>query len=979
MGPVLAKLMRTSFYRRFSACLLGIGALGIVASAAWAHGDPENTDADSTIDAPAPGQPTGSDAPGSSEEPEPADEDAPRPPVDAEPDDEDSEDSEDIDLLVTAPPPPPRPPKPTLASLNIPGTVLPEAPSIAPGTVPPRPSNPLDIARDRWLEGDATGVVAALTPWLESRRGPHGRTRTSGHLLLGLAHVELENWNLASAHFYRVRRTGGALAPYGAWNEARVDHLRGRHLVAVRECRGYRETWPDGPQADECLLLIGDAYAAAGNRGASVGAYRDYLERHPDTPREEEIKLAIALAYAQSAPSSAVNMLQEMSLNHSFPSTDLAVQAALKDLGAQGYDVAMPTDPQTLMRRAETLRRSGRYAEAWDMFLSLEKASRPDPGADPDAPLPPDKAALAQWVDQREERFAWGTRQYDVYASTLAQQYEVEPSGDLAWRIFRAWTREGRYDNAVAWGLKGLEEHAGHPRWRAALDDMAWATLHGGLYADSAERWDALAKRGGEFGRKARFYSAFAAHHAGDNETALSRFDELLKYPREWKAPALYWRGKTQLAAGNTEAGEADLKAARQADRSGWYSLVQMPPAEAGNDDAWLIRDGRWHGTTVAELPSWQRPNIGEAPSAQAFPAEIPVVHDRGGSRAGLDPAPTNEGWSKLSWSNVRQGNPDKVALTVTTELDLSVPSAGMPLPEGYLECRYWDADEARESFRRFADARKDIWPRLPAAYDLAVAGLYTDSARVVFDVYEEWRSVLSEGAGEDERKQAIAALGLRLNDWRPYLIFARDHYHAARACHGLQKSAVDEQERIANLRLSYPVVAPIEIWRHSQRYDVDPFLIMAIMRQESTYRNAALSPVGAIGLIQVMPRTGARVAAMLGEHRYSPGDLEDPNTNLRYGIYYFSRLLERFEGSFPLAVGSYNGGPHNMSRWYKAHEGKIPMDAFVEQIEYDETRDYVKKVSGHYARYIAIYEGEGARVAVPPAPKGNDADIIDF
>ena len=74
--------------------------------------------ADSTIDASAPGQPTGSDAPGSSEEPEPADEDAPRPPVDAEPDDEDSEDSEDIDLLVTAPPPPPRPPKPTLASLT---------------------------------------------------------------------------------------------------------------------------------------------------------------------------------------------------------------------------------------------------------------------------------------------------------------------------------------------------------------------------------------------------------------------------------------------------------------------------------------------------------------------------------------------------------------------------------------------------------------------------------------------------------------------------------------------------------------------------------------------------------------------------------------------------------------------------------------------------------------------------------------------
>jgi soluble lytic murein transglycosylase len=174
-------------------------------------------------------------------------------------------------------------------------------------------------------------------------------------------------------------------------------------------------------------------------------------------------------------------------------------------------------------------------------------------------------------------------------------------------------------------------------------------------------------------------------------------------------------------------------------------------------------------------------------------------------------------------------------------------------------------------------------------------------------------------------------------------------------------------------------VVRPDEIWAHAQTYNVDPWVMLGLMRQESTYRNTALSPVGAIGLVQVMPRTGARVAAMLGEQRYSPGDLEDPAVNLRYGIFYFSKLLDRFDGVFPLAVASYNGGPHNVSRWYRPLVGKIELDALVEQMQYDETRDYVKKVTGNYARYVALYEPTGARVVVPLKPAGDHAEIINF
>jgi soluble lytic murein transglycosylase len=67
------------------------------------------------------------------------------------------------------------------------------------------------------------------------------------------------------------------------------------------------------------------------------------------------------------------------------------------------------------------------------------------------------------------------------------------------------------------------------------------------------------------------------------------------------------------------------------------------------------------------------------------------------------------------------------------------------------------------------------------------------------------------------------------------------------------------------------------------------------------------------------------------------------------------------------------------VSRWYKPWVGKIEMDAFVEQIQYDETRDYVKKVTGNYARYVELYEPDGADVVIPPRPSGDTASVIDF
>lgn len=853
------------------------------------------------------------------------------------------------------------------------GTRLPAAPSSPPGRPAAAPIDPLAVARERWSQGDAAGVITVLEPWLAQKKGPTGRTRAAASLVLGKAHAERGNHNLASQYFNAVRRQGGALAPYGAFFEAEADLARGRPESAARTCGGYAQTWPEGPHLHECTLLMGDAYAQAGNRGAAAGAYQRYLKEHPESPREEEIRLNIALAHARSEPAAGARELIELALNHGWPSTDLAIQAELERLRAAGVAAAIPTDARSRMRRAGTLRRSGRFEEAWEAFEAL----RADAAASPPRGMSPAEAAeVLSWVDESGDNFAWATRKYDVFVESVIAQYNTKPSGDLAWEIFKTYGRFGEWPKAMEWIRRAEKDHPNTAKLRSGATDIAWGALHAGEYGDAAARWLALSKRGGG-GPNALFYSAFALGQAGQHTEAVARFDQLAAEAKGTPARVCYWRAKSKAALGDAAGAEADRACAIANDKTGWYGLLLAPERQFAATPAWTLRDGRWHGPAAHRLAPLPAP-IAAAPAAlHPLPAEVPVVLVGEQLRPALLAPDRRADLSGLRWDVVRA--PVEATPPAASARALVAAPALTPLPDSYGACRYYDPKAAAAEFLSFAERNRAIWKDLPAAWDLSQAGLSTEAARLTYAAYEEWLDVTTKGAGGDARRQAIAKLGMSASDWRPYVLFSRDHYHVARVCSGLSAPGASAEEERAVARLGWPVVRPDEIWAHAQTFDVDPWVMLGLMRQESTYRNTALSPVGAIGLVQVMPRTGARVAAMLGEQRYSPGDLEDPAVNLRYGIFYFSKLLDRFDGVFPLAVASYNGGPHNVSRWYRPLVGKIDLDALVEQMQYDETRDYVKKVSGNYARYVALYEPAGARVVVPLKPAGDHAEIINF
>ncbi len=139
-----------------------------------------------------------------------------------------------------------------------------------------------------------------------------------------------------------------------------------------------------------------------------------------------------------------------------------------------------------------------------------------------------------------------------------------------------------------------------------------------------------------------------------------------------------------------------------------------------------------------------------------------------------------------------------------------------------------------------------------------------------------------------------------------------------------------------------------------AHRYDIEPELLFAVMRVESVYNPRIISYAGAIGLMQIMPRTGRLIAHRLGRDDFTVDQLLKPEVNIEFAAWYLSSLIERFDGRLPLAIASYNGGPHNVRRWMRDCADTMPLDAFLERIPFDQTHRYVRRVLTHYAAYRA-------------------------
>lgn len=164
--------------------------------------------------------------------------------------------------------------------------------------------------------------------------------------------------------------------------------------------------------------------------------------------------------------------------------------------------------------------------------------------------------------------------------------------------------------------------------------------------------------------------------------------------------------------------------------------------------------------------------------------------------------------------------------------------------------------------------------------------------------------------------------------------------------------------EATDHLHLRFPLAYEPQFRRASNVAALPLPLLIAIARQESALQANARSPAGALGLMQLMPSTARIVARRARKPAPSTNQLFDPGTNIGLGSYHLAWLMERYEGQSPLAIAAYNAGEHRVDRWIKEAEG-MPMDVWVEQIPFRETRNYVKNV-------LAFRHVYGEKLAMP-------------
>jgi soluble lytic murein transglycosylase len=168
-------------------------------------------------------------------------------------------------------------------------------------------------------------------------------------------------------------------------------------------------------------------------------------------------------------------------------------------------------------------------------------------------------------------------------------------------------------------------------------------------------------------------------------------------------------------------------------------------------------------------------------------------------------------------------------------------------------------------------------------------------------------------------------------------------------------------------------VIFPLTFWdsirRQSALHGLDPYLIAALIAQESTFDPKIRSIANAWGLMQIVPATGRRLARSVGLRNFTTATLTEPDINIRLGTLHFARLVEQFGGTH-YALASYNAGETRVRRW-KAERPGLEEDEFIDDIPFPETQNYVKRILGTAEDYRMLYGGANAAAlgAVPRAP----------
>jgi len=475
-------------------------------------------------------------------------------------------------------------------------------------------------------------------------------------------------------------------------------------------------------------------------------------------------------------------------------------------------------------------------------------------------------------------------------------------------------------------------------------------------YSDAAEEYRELAIHAGAADRPAaELELADALHHAGRNREAKAELTTLPGATSEQNAHKLYILGEVAWSLDENEAFYRTVDDLRKdAPTSPWLEAALLSVANLH-----LV-----HHEYDQALDAFRE-------LQQRFP---------NGSRASY------AHW-KAAWLTLRQSNNDEAKKEFDEQIAL-YPAGNETSAALYWRARLAEEDNqpgmARAYYEKLSERYRNYYyaelgrqrlKKLPAASDPPGQYAVLDHVpplnyeKVVLaeppadDLHLQKAELLGNGGLVDFAVRELQSAAAGGGNWAVAATaqLCLDTGHYDRAIEVMKHSvpsyfAVD----IPDLPRAYwEALFPRPYWADLKKYSVanglDPYLVASLIRQESEFNPVAVSHANAVGLMQLLPRTGRLVAHQEKLRRYSPSQLYTPGVNLQLGTRYFRGMVDHFGGSFEYALAAYNAGSDRVEEWLGQGQYRDPQE-FVESIPFTETREYVQAILRNASVYRQLY-----------------------
>jgi len=537
-------------------------------------------------------------------------------------------------------------------------------------------------------------------------------------------------------------------------------------------------------------------------------------------------------------------------------------------------------------------------------------------------------------------------------AEILVREERQGEAGELLRQLWLKWpgTRE-----AVRAGelLNSMAEAP--PFTLSEQFDRVLALYNSGQHAQAAAGFSPFLAGNTSHASRARLLSGISRFHLRDYNQAITLLSPLIKEPSSLRAESLYWIGRSYGRLDDREKAIATL-----------MRLVDLYPRSVWADDSLYMvalnySDDRKPKRAVEALSRLNR----EHPSSDLGDVAL---------------------WTR-AWINYRESAP-------TTALhDLQRLQKGAPSPSRLrVQAFYWSGrileqlgkrPEALRAYRGLLETFSDEYYYIEQTRRrldrlAPSAGHVVTASPLKIAVPSPPEPLPAPSAPQVTKARLLKELNLREEASEEFWALigrdAEDRGLLYEACSAFLELGRIEKSLWVAKRLLRPLYAqtrpaepvprywdflyPLGYWElvkeQSTRYTLDPYLVVALIREESAFGERAVSRAGAVGLMQLLPRTADQIVNAAGGTGGSVS-LESPATNIKLGTRYLATMLEEFKGNWTLALAAYNAGPHHVRRWLETR-GYRSDDEFIEEIPFLETQQYVKRVLGSYYRYRAQY-----------------------